>query len=82
MKTLQNIYELQQLTNHNLKEISFELDRFLTSENTIDYNYSNKTELVSGIYATLETEGIKEETEMIDYLIGLVREGSIELENH
>jgi len=82
MKTLQNIYELQQLSNHNLKEISFELDRLLTSENTIDYNYSNKTDLVCGIYTSLESEGIDDETDMIDYLIGLVRDGSMELENH
>ncbi len=79
MKTLHNIWDLEQLTNHNLKEIAFELDLILTSENTINYNYYNKTDLVSSIYTTLIDECGED---MIDYLIRLVRDGRMELTNH
>lgn len=82
MKTLHNIWDLEQLSNHNLKEIAFQIDRILTSENTINYNYYNKTDLVCSIYTTLTDECGEDMTEMIDYLIRLVKDGSIELTNH
>ena len=82
MKTLHNIWDLEQLTNHNLKEIAFQLDRILTSENTMNYNYMNKTDLVSSIYTTLIDECGEDMTEMIDYLYRLVKDGRMELTNH
>ena len=82
MKTLHNIWDLEQLSNQNLKEIAFQLDLILTSENTINYNYYNKTELVSSIYTTLIDECGEDMTEMIDYLYRLVKDGSMELTNH
>jgi len=82
MKTLYNIWDLEQLSNHNLKEIAFQIDKILTSENTINYNYYNKADLVGSIYTTLIDECGEDMTEMIDYLIRLVKDGSMELTNH
>ncbi len=82
MKTLHNIWELTQLTNHNLKEICFELDYMLYSECNMNYNPMNKTELVGSLYNTLLEEGCEDETTMIDYLLELVKEGKITLTNH
>jgi hypothetical protein len=82
MKTLHNIWDLEQLSNHNLKEICFELDYILYSECVMNYNPMNKTDLVSGIYTTLLNNGLSDMTEMIDYLIGLVKDGRMELTNH
>ena len=82
MNTLHNIWELTQLTNHNLKEICFELDYMLYSECNMNYNPMNKTELVGSLYNTLLEEGCEDETTMIDYLLELVKEGKITLTNH
>ena len=82
MKTLNNIWDLEQLTNHNLKEIAFELDYSLYSENTVDYNNKNKADLVGAIHNTLLNEGLSDMTEMIDHLIELVKEERITLTNH
>lgn len=82
MKTLHNIWELTQLTNHNLKEICFELDYMFYSECNMNYNPMNKTELVGSLYNTLLEEGCEDETTMIDYLLELVKEGKITLTNH
>jgi|TARA_R100000482_G_C5099353_1_gene134860 hypothetical protein len=82
MKTLHNIWELTQLSNHTLKEIGFELDLHLYGECPINYNYMNKTELVGSICNTLFEEGCDDETTMIDYLLELVKECKITLTNH
>tara|TARA_R110002153_G_scaffold131800_4_gene280780 strand:+ start:1098 stop:1349 length:252 start_codon:yes stop_codon:yes gene_type:complete len=83
MKTLNNIWDLEQLPNYTLKEIAFELDFFLTTENVLNYNPMNKTDLVCSIYTTLEEGRLATNmTEMIDYLIGLVKEEKITITNH
>tara|TARA_R110002050_G_scaffold139979_1_gene264587 strand:+ start:3963 stop:4211 length:249 start_codon:yes stop_codon:yes gene_type:complete len=82
MKTLHNIWDLEQLTNHTLKEIAFELDYILYSECTMNYNPMTKADLVGSIHMTLLEEGKNDMTEMIDYLIELVKDGRLELTNH
>jgi len=82
MKTLHNIWDLEQLTNHTLKEIAFELDYILYSECNINYNPMNKADLVGSIHMTLLEEGKTDMTDMIDYLIELVKDGRMELTNH
>ena len=83
MKTLNNIWDLEQLPNYTLKEIAFELDFFLTTENVLNYNPMNKTDLVCSIYTTLEEGRLATNmTEMIDYLIGLVKEEKITITNN
>ena len=82
MKTLHNIWDLEQLTNHNLKEIAFELDYILFSECVMNYNPMNKIELVSSIYNTLLGENLDDMTDMIDYLIELVKDEQMTLTNH
>jgi hypothetical protein len=82
MKTLHNIWDLEQLTNHTLKEIAYELDYILYSECHMNYNPMNKTDLVCSIYTTLLEEGKNDMTEMLDYLIELVKDGRLELTNH
>jgi len=90
MKTLHNIWELQQLSNNTLKEICFALDYYLSSECTINYNSYNKIKLCSNIVDTLfldkdvlfEGKMIEHEGEAICYLEHLVKIGAIELTNH
>tara|TARA_R110002072_G_scaffold301472_1_gene481282 strand:+ start:945 stop:1217 length:273 start_codon:yes stop_codon:yes gene_type:complete len=90
MKDLHNIWELAQLPNNTLKEICFELDYFLLSENTINYNSYNKTKLCSNIVDMLfldenvlfEGEMIQDEGDAICYLEHLVKIDAIELTNH
>ncbi len=82
MKTLHNIWELEQLSNYTLKQICFDLDYILYSENEVNYNYCNKAELVGNIASELSNIGISCSAEQIDYLLKLVKEGDMELENH
>tara|TARA_R110000803_G_scaffold73400_1_gene137238 strand:+ start:294 stop:542 length:249 start_codon:yes stop_codon:yes gene_type:complete len=82
MKTLHNIWDLEQLSNYTLREIAFELDLHLYGIEGGNYNSLNKSKLVGVIYNELRYNHLTDMTEMIDYLIGLVKEEKITLESH
>jgi len=83
MKTLHNIWDLEQLTNNTLIEISFELDKIYHGQYEINYRYFTKADLIDNICNELENNGVNYDmTDMIDYLIELVKDGKITLPNH
>jgi len=82
MKTLHNIWDLDQLTNNTLVEISFELDKLYYGQYEVNYRSYNKSSLVDNIYNELLEEGKSDMTDMIDYLIELVKDDKITLPNH
>jgi hypothetical protein len=82
MKTLHNIWDLKQLANNTLVEISFELDKLYYGQYEVNYRAFNKASLVDNIYNELLEEGKADMTDMIDYLIELVKDGKITLPNH
>ena len=48
----------------------------------MNYNPMNKIDLVSSIYNTLLGENLSDMTDMIDYLIELVKDEQMTLTNH